>query len=201
MKYFQQLPTTPYIDFNGNSILLIDLLTRVSIIPELLTNPLLYYQYDCQEGDTPEIIATKYYGSPDDFWLVMFSNQLNDPEWDLPLSYANLQAYIADKYGSIANAQSEIVSYEMTVTTYDSMSGLSNSVTTTIDYDAYINTQTGTQTGTLPSGDVVSITTMTAPVYAYEYEIAQNEAKRTINLINVNYAATVKSQLTSLLSS
>jgi Base plate wedge protein 53 len=201
MKYFQQLPTTAYIDFNGKSILLTDLLVRVSVIPELLKNPLLYYQYDCQEGDTPEIIATKYYGTPDDFWLVMFANQLNDPEWDLPLSYANLQAYITDKYGSITNAQSQIINYEKIVTTYDSMSGQENTVITIIDEAAYANTATGTQTGTLPSGDVVSITTMKQPVYAYDYEIQQNESKRTINLINVKYAATIKAQLTNLLNS
>jgi hypothetical protein len=200
MKYFQQLPKVAYSDFNGNQIILTNLLVRTSLIPQLLKNPLLFYQYDVKDNETPEIVADKYYGSVDDFWLVMFSNQLLDPQWDWPLSNQNFDAYIVDKYGSLANATSQVYNYTMTTTTTDQLNGTSNTIVTVIDSAAYSNVVTGTSSGTLPSGDVVSITTSVQSVSAYDYELQKNESKRTISLINVTYASTVKDQLTNLLS-
>jgi hypothetical protein len=199
MKYFQQLPKIQYTDFNGNYLLLTNLLVRANIIPKLLANPLLFYSYELQEGDTPEIVASKYYGTVDDFWLVMFANQLLDPQWDWPLTYQNFNSYIVDKYGSLANAQGQIIQYTMTTTTTDLLYGTSNPVTTIIDAAAFANTITGTTSATLPSGDIVSITVNTQPVFAYDYEYQMNESKRNINLINSTYAPTVKSQLKTLL--
>jgi hypothetical protein len=46
----------------GNSKIMTNIMVRVSIIPQILNNLAIYYQYDIQEGDTPEIIAHKYYG-------------------------------------------------------------------------------------------------------------------------------------------
>ena len=62
MKYFNSIPKISTSDNNGNSIVLTNLLARVDIKQSLLRNPSLFYQYDLQEGDTPEIVAAKYYG-------------------------------------------------------------------------------------------------------------------------------------------
>ena len=200
MKYFQQLPKIQYTNFNGNELILTNLLVRVNIIPKLLANPLIFYQYDIQEQDTPESISNKYYGTPDDFWLVLFANQIFDPQWQWPLNYYNFSSYINDKYGSTANAQSQIAQYMMTTITTDQLSGTSNTITTIIDATAFANTITGSQSATLPSGDVVAISVTTQPVTAYDYEYKNNESKRTINLINSQYAPAIKTQLKSLLS-
>ena len=61
-------------------------MARASVIPSVLNNALVYYSYDVQDGDTPEIIAYKYYGDVNRFWIVLYCNQLNDPQWDWPLS-------------------------------------------------------------------------------------------------------------------
>jgi hypothetical protein len=87
----------------------------------------------------------------------------------------------------------------MTTTTSDLLYGTSNPVTTIIDAAAFANTITGTTSATLPSGDIVSITVNTQPVFAYDYEYQMNESKRSINLINSSYAPTVKAQLKKLL--
>lgn len=200
MRYFQQLPKISYSDFNGNQIKLTNLLVRAEVIPELLKNPLLYYSYDVQEGDTPEIVADKYYGSTDDFWLVMFSNQALDPQWDWPLSYLNFSKYIVDKYGSIANAQSQIDHYALTVVTTDVYSGQTNTETTIVDYNTYLNTQPSNFTGTLPNGQQVSIQTTPIAVSSYDTSLAANEAKRSIKLIDAKYAGQIKAQLVNLLS-
>jgi hypothetical protein len=198
MKYFNTLPKVVTTDNNNNSIVLTNLLARVNVIPELLKNPLLYYSYDVQEGETPEIIASKYYGSPDNFWIVMFSNQLLDPEWDWPLSYANFSAYIIDKYGSASAAQSQIARYEKIITTSDSLSNMVNREVIIIDQNEYSNTALNTVT--VDFGDeTVVITTEVNEVSAYDSELLVNESKRNINLLNVKFLPTIQSQFKKLM--
>ena len=108
MKYFDTLPKIITSDNNNNNIILTNLLARASVINSLLTNPLLFYSYDIRENETPEMIANKYYGSPDNFWVVMMANQLLDPQWDWPLNYNEFNLYIINKYGSVQNAQSQV---------------------------------------------------------------------------------------------
>ena len=97
MQYFKTLPKLISTN-NGNSILLTNLLVRSSIIQNLLTNSLVFYKYDIQDGDTPEIVAYKYYGDAYRYWIVLFSNQMLDPQWDWPLNSINFQNYIVNKY-------------------------------------------------------------------------------------------------------
>jgi hypothetical protein len=198
MKYFNTLPKVVTTDNNNNSIVLTNLLARVNVIPELLKNPLLYYSYDVQEGETPEIIASKYYGSPDNFWIVMFSNQLLDPEWDWPLSYANFSAYIIDKYGSASAAQSQIARYEKIITTSDSLSNMVNREVIIIDQNEYSNTALNTVTVDFGNETVV-ITTEVNVVSAYDSELLVNESKRNINLLNVKFLPTIQSQFKKLM--
>jgi hypothetical protein len=60
MQYFDTLPKIIQTDNVGISRVFTNLLARASIIPDVLKNPLVYYSYDIQEGDTPETIAYKY---------------------------------------------------------------------------------------------------------------------------------------------
>ena len=61
MLYFNTLPKVITPDQNGNYILMTNILTRATLIEELQNNPMLFYTYNIQDGDTPEIIAEKYY--------------------------------------------------------------------------------------------------------------------------------------------
>jgi len=101
MKYFDTLPGVTMQDVAGfKNVVATNLLSRVSVIASILTDPLLYYKYDIQDGDTPESIATKYYGDPYRYWIVLFANQILDPLWDWPMDYKKFQAYIIDKYSN-----------------------------------------------------------------------------------------------------
>ena len=46
MQYFDSLPKVVYTDQNGISTIRTNLLARVSIIPQVLKDPMLYYQYE-----------------------------------------------------------------------------------------------------------------------------------------------------------
>jgi hypothetical protein len=198
MQYFDTLPKVVYTQ-NGVSSVYTNLLARVSVIPEILKDPLIYYTYDIQEGDTPEIVAHKYYGDSYRYWIVLFANELLDPQWDWPLTYKMFEQYLADKYPS-TNVYSEIEYYEKVITQYDV-----NTQTTTvnrvrIDEDTYNGLPvTQTATYTLPTGPV-TITTDRNAVSIYDYELSQNEAKRNIKILNSIYVNQFEEQFKELLT-
>jgi hypothetical protein len=81
-----------------NNILLTDLTTRIKIRDKYLDNDDLYYLYEMQDGDTPEIIASKYYGSAELHWIVLITNNIFDKDFDIPMPYGVFRKYIDDKY-------------------------------------------------------------------------------------------------------
>mgnify|MGYP003350021620 CR=1 FL=1 len=201
MKYFDTLPKIITSDNNNNNIILTNLLARASVINSLLTNPLLFYSYDIQEGDTPEIIAHKYYDDMYRYWIVLMVNQIMDPQWDWPLNSQQLQAYIVDKYGSVSTAQSQIDHYEQKITITNSQGSNTNIQIIVVDQSTYQNNITGSfYTATLPSGVTVTTKNEYYPVYSYDNEITMNEAKRTINLIDKRYTNTIENQFKQLMS-
>ena len=42
-------------------------------------------------GDTPEIIASKYYGDPEKHWIVLLANDIINPFFDFPLNYQEFE--------------------------------------------------------------------------------------------------------------
>jgi len=199
MFYFNSFPKVSTIDYNGNTIVLTNLLKRIELIPSLLKNPLLFYQYDIQEGDTPDIIANKYYGDSYRYWLLLFGNETMDPQWDWPLTSSQFDAYIKDKYGSISNATGTVKEYRQTITTVDSSTLEQTSKTIVIDETTYNALTTGVSSATFPNGSTVTQTISKSIVSVYNYELEQNEAKRTINLINSIYTSEIESQFKSLM--
>jgi hypothetical protein len=209
MLYFDTLPKIVTVDNNNNPVIATNLLSRASIIQNLLVNPALFYTYDIQDGDTPEIVASKYYGDPYRYWLVLFSNQILDPQWQWPLSSVQFESYMEDKYGALAAGNNQtMVAYTQTIvqeyrkiyTSYDSTTANTTTINYTIDQNTYTNLITGTQTVNLPSGASCTITIEKTPIDLYTYEVEQNEAKRTINLINSIYAGQFEQQLDSLMN-
>ena len=106
--YFKRFPKMLYdFEYNYDSNIDADVRTakRVTDITanirfrrDVLSNISLYDEYDVQEGETPEIIAEKFYGSAQYHWIVMLANDRFDYRSDFPLTYSALETYIAEKY-------------------------------------------------------------------------------------------------------
>jgi hypothetical protein len=122
MQYFDTLPKLIKIDNNGNALVLTNLLARASILKTFFDNPVVYYNYDLQEGDTPEIIAHKYYGDVYRYWIVLYTNTIIDPQWQWPVNSDVFSKMLVDKYPSI-NTASTIKKYQKVVTQYDVNTG------------------------------------------------------------------------------
>jgi len=101
--YFSNFPKIIY-DFDltaGTDYKIVTDITRnVRFRKKILENISLYDYYDIAEGETPEIIAEKIYGTPYYHWVIMLANQRYDYVNDFPLSQLELDAYIDLKYGN-----------------------------------------------------------------------------------------------------
>lgn len=198
MKYFDTLPKIVGSDNNNNSIILTNLMARASVVSSLLSDPLLYYTYDLQDGDTPEIVAHKYYGDVYRYWIVLTVNQIMDPQWDWPMSGDVLSSYLSNKYPS-TNIYSEYHHYEKIFTQVDNNTGVTTNIVTNISEDDYNSLVIGTESYTLPTG-VVTVTTTKRAVTFFDYEMELNEGRRTIKLLNKSYVNRFEDDLKKLMS-
>lgn len=207
MKFFRSFPKI--LDNKGNYVT--NLLVRTDLIPELMNNESLFYQYDTQEGDTPEIIANKYYGDPYRYWLFLYGNNIMDPQWDLALSETNFNLYINSKYSAAANAlnqsiiqytQTTINGYYKTISSYDPVSQTTSTNDYQLDYATYLTIPQHQQLSTtLEDGSTVTTTITTYSQTIFDYEVSINENKRSVNILNERFAKDMENQLTTLLQS
>lgn len=197
MKYFQILPKLVVTDPKGNSKLFTNLMARNSIIPSLFNTPLLFYNYDIQDSDTPELIAHKYYGYIERFWLVLFSNQILDPQWEWPMSYSIFNKYLEQKYTDVDVMG--LHNYQKTITTIDNASGTSSSEIFEIDEDTYNTLVESTETYDIPNGSSVTVSVTKQIINNYTYEFNLNESRRNIKLINKNYVEQIEKEAQRLM--
>jgi hypothetical protein len=203
MLYFNSFPKVITTDYKNNSLLLTNIMSRVSIISSILQNPLLFYSYNIKDGDRPDIIADKYYNDVNKFWLVLYSNQIMDPEYDLPLAGPKFNDYLAAKYPAI-DISGTVYEYRKIITTYDPVSLTTTNRTIVVDLPTYNNIVIGTQTYNFydTNNNVIGSVTQTISkqsVSILQYEIEQNEAKRSINLISTAYSDQIEKELTTLM--
>lgn len=221
MKYFSNFPSISYsLDDNDLEFKLIkNPLTRVRFVREILQNVKIFYEYDFSDSDSPEIIAHKLYEDPNRYWMVMFSNDLIDPYYDVPLKDADLDSLLVHKYGSVANAQSQIHHYERRTNIVTNKDGNISENEYVIELQQYsYDFDTGLVIeNTLPTiSNPVSISsestevandgitiTKTVKDYAisnYDYELNLNEGKRKIKLVRSELVSEIETQFKSLLN-
>jgi hypothetical protein len=207
MKYFNSLPFLNITNTDGTQYLLRNLLIRTGLIPQLANNPVLLYEYALQDGDTPEIVANKYYGNSYRYWITLYSNpNIIDPQADWPLSSQQFLLYLNDKYSAVSNnnvlsyTQGTIHHYEKIVTTIDGNTGTKVIKTVEVDENTYNSITPFTNTQTFSTGNYITYTVSTNAVSIYDYENNLNESKRNIKLINSIYANQVETQYQSLVS-
>ncbi len=159
MSYFNQFPTMIYDPAgDGSAKLCTDIMSRVRVRANMKKEIVMLDPYDVKENETPEIVADKHHGSPYYHWVVMILNDISDVNHDWVKSTRQLQKYLLTKY---SEAQlNEPHHYEMYQTSGD----------TTITIEV--------ENSTYPSATAIT---------NYEYEVALNESKRSIDLLRNDY--------------
>jgi hypothetical protein len=195
MFYFNTLPKIITPDENGNSILLTNLVTRARLIEQLQNNPMLFYEYAIQDGDTPEIIAEKYYGDPFRYWIILLSNEIFDPLWDWPMTDEMLLEYIDTKYATEAEAEDKTpfeytntttYKYEKIITTTNSVSEEQKVIRVSITETEYNALSPSSTTYSLPDGQCTVVITK-EQITIFDYEVQTNQNKRQIKILNNSY--------------
>ena len=161
MSYFNMFPNI-YYDSKGNGKFTImkDILSRVKVIAKAKENILGFDYYDVKDGETPEMIAHKYYGDVNLHWTILVVNDIVDYYESWPMSVQKFEQFVKEKY---ENPQA-IHHYEITQTSGDTSVKINVGMNTT-DY----------------SGTAIS---------NYTYEDNLQEKKRQIRLIGTRYIDT-----------
>ena len=98
--YFRLFPNLQYtLDDKASYQTIEDILRRVLIKNDYRINQTSYQLYDVVDGETPEIVAHKFYGNTTYHWIILHANEILDPRFDWLMSEYDLQEYCKSKYG------------------------------------------------------------------------------------------------------
>lgn len=102
--YFENFPVLAYdFDIGGKVVTLAvtDITANARIMKDVLSTITIYDEYDIREGETPEIISNKIYGSPFYHWVIMIANDRYDYLDDFPKSYKQFEDFVSSKYENV----------------------------------------------------------------------------------------------------
>ena len=138
MSYFSMFPEVIY-DSKGNDnyTLFKNIFRRVKLSSSAQKNIMEFDYYDVQDGETPEMIAYKYYGDAELHWVVLVINDVTDYYSDQPKSVQTFEQYVKDKYTNPAGIHhyeieqtsgdtTEMIDVGMNTTDYPSAFPISN---------------------------------------------------------------------------
>ena len=210
-NYFKFFPTTSY--FNDETSNSLDTVTNLTLKwkfnDAFKENTLAYYEYIVKDGETPEILAHKLYGSAERHWIILAVNDIVHPQFDWPLNTQSLISYIEKKYVGEADTLNGETGFEWAQTNYRDYF-ITERVTllqsgeytekvydiTSSAYGTYINSSNDY---TLDDGTEINISTTRNRKTYYEYELDVNESKRNVKLLKSEFVNTLEEEFRKIL--
>ena len=188
-NYFRNLPRVGY-DINGTGkdsfLSVTNIMKRVKFKPSVLEDISNYYPYFVKEGERPDIIAHAQYGNIGYAYLIMLVNDIQDPNFDWPLSSQIFEKFIINKYGSVTLAIAGVKNYYQIIRAEVARTGTSERVP---------EVKFAVDETTYDALDTADRSTLTD----YDYEVELNDAKREIRLINPAFVQDIDYQVKSSL--
>ena len=74
---------------------------RVAVRAKVKANTTVYNSYDVKEGETPEILAHRFYGDTELHWIILLVNDITDRYHQWPMNYIQFLTYVNDKYTNV----------------------------------------------------------------------------------------------------
>ena len=100
--YFSQFPAIVYDSVgNGDYKVVTHLLKRVAIHSKAKSVAGLYDTYDVRNGETPEMIAHKYYDDAEYHWVILLVNNITDRYHQWPMNNRQFLAHLAERYDNV----------------------------------------------------------------------------------------------------
>ena len=100
MAFFKQFPKIGY-DFARNGITqnIVDIYRNSTILPSTLDNVVTYKYYEIRNGERPDIVSQRLYGSSQYYWTFFILNDfLHDGLAAWPMSQEDLLTYMEQEY-------------------------------------------------------------------------------------------------------
>jgi len=209
-KYFNYFPQTFYSSNNRTASLesVTNIIARFGFEQSLKENTSTFYKYDLQEGDTPEIVASKFYDSPERHWIVLMFNDIFDPQFDWPLQSSTFieyvdQKYSANNYADTANTSVSGLSWAMNTSnvyahykliTRTNLDNISITEKLEVDANTWANVAPSTTNFVLQDGSTITQTITKEKQTYYDYENELNESKRSIKLLKPEFVSAVEKE-------
>ena len=152
-----------YYPYSGKHTIVTDIFRRVHL-DKFFKNKLTLTSYYINDGETPELVADKFYGSSKYHWLVIVANNIADVKREWPISQRSLVAYVDGKYGT--DNRTDVHHYVM-----------AEDLDVIVDWD----------TVKVASGEYKAVTNM-------DYESDLNDKKRQIHLLRVEFLRDITAQ-------
>lgn len=193
MTFFRNFPVT----IGHKNVLLTDITARIDFDKfHWLKHPDSYYDYIYKDGDKLDSIADRYYSDPNLYWVILVSNGILNPYFELPLLPSQFDKYLLKKYRDkainagmtafkyVTEVYDEDFSYQKIVTIKDSNTG------EIVSQDYFILDKTSYDevieyTSEFTSNKVKYLykveKNIPIPIYEWEYEL--NEKKRNIKIL------------------
>lgn len=208
-KYFSYFPKTFYNLGDKNSVDSITNLTvNFSFDNDITDNSVLYYNYTVKDGETPEIVAYRNYGSAEQHWIILKLNGIMDVKNDWPLDVRSLNRYIDDKYANNgigfsqtghAWASSNIHSYYKIETRTFVSTGEKTVDTIRVDANTYANIAATSTVYTLGDGKVLNLSVSKTQKSYYDYEVELNDEKRTIKILKNEFMPVINDEFIAVI--
>ena len=201
-KFFSYFPQTYYtLDDNPNAL---DVITNINFRfvfdAAFKSNTAAYYEYIIQDGDTPEILAYKLYGSSERHWIILLYNDIIDPLFDWPLQQSVLNNFIENKYGSLSWAQSNVKNYQKVTTRTDNYSGTVQTDIVNVDANTYANVIISTNSYTLGDGNSITVDVSKQTQSYYDYEVDLNDSKKTIKILQDQFVLPAEQEFKTIIN-
>jgi len=180
MSYFRELPDIDYQsqlsskNSSLNYVRVKNLFRRVKLRDDLQNVFTLFNKYQISEGERPDTVAERIYGSSDLDWVVLLSANIINVRNEWPLSNRDLYRFVEEKYGLDRMYE---IKYYQTTEVKNNNGNLILPAGKVVDSDF-----------TIPNPDNPYITlNPVVGVSNYDYEIDKNNQKRSIYILKPQY--------------
>lgn len=227
--YFEKFPQTLYsLDDRESVQVVTNILQRVIIKDTIKNNLSLFDEYDIIDGETPEIVAHKFYNNAGYHWLILHMNDIIDPRFDWPLSTRMLNQYIQSKYTSAFNIHhyedlnKNVVNGKVIIRSVSEFANVhignvilnltgqgtgivvdktnNSSITVQVTTGGFATTNSVKVLDSTATGNITSLTVQTGiPITNDMYENTMNETKRRIKMLKPQYVEAVVKEFNSKL--
>lgn len=187
-----------YYPYKGGLKLSKNLFRRVRFRDNLNALYVASTRYTIQQGETPEQVSNKQYGSPDWYWTILILNNIIDVHQDWPVSDYELDLAIEKNYG---DAQDKIKFWETKERYEGNNLVLEGGVIIEYNQNTPAQQVAGyypSYTFTTPNGSTLSGSQVMTPVTNREFEYRENEKKKEIFLIQPQFLTTMQEEISTL---